>query len=95
MKKHKFNKTEQRILDYLEKTRAEGNEMAYWSSFKLPWGWAANPYFRPFTNNEERACESLVQRGFIVEVNHKTFMKNHRSPGNDRHALAGTSFHRN
>jgi hypothetical protein len=80
MKKRRFTKTEKRILDYIEQARLEGNKTDYWSTFKMPWGWVANPHFWPSSKPEEKACEALVQAGILVEVNHKVFVKNHRAP---------------
>jgi hypothetical protein len=80
MKKHKFTKTERMILDRIEEARLEGNKGDYWSTFKMPWSWVANAHFWPDGKREKDACESLVARGFLVEVNRNIFVKNYRAP---------------
>lgn len=80
MTKHKFTKTERHILDYLEEVRAEGNKGDYWTNFKMPPAFVASPYFYPFTKPAKKACESLLERGFLVEVNRNIFVKNYRAP---------------
>lgn len=78
MKKHTFTKTEKFILDRIEEARLEGNKTDFWTAFKLPWGWVANPHFWPMSKPELKACNSLVEKGILVEVNYKVFVRNYR-----------------